>query len=464
MKYRFVAARNVSRSSQQESYHSTFGRAVRNVYRSPLDHSTGISYPLIVGSATLRSARIYTTMSVPRREGIIKESLEILENLEINKETSLEELVHEWASALGVPQTWSVWQSSIAAMRRKFMAAGNRNFPEIAANEYSTYMSHMRTEVYTELFGPDFAKFVVRSTKGGIEALPATQTGLMGPGGLALRAGPAPGPAPAGTARRTWIPGGDGGSAVSGTKGIKVQERSRPGMEGTQLALFRSPLDPRSRRQSPEAVRRAASVRTAPGDVTVGVNRPLAFSLNDPGSDKAVSETAAQGPGDQGFEAITRAAVESLDALPPAESETSDQCMNRLTKVVDALESQGFTKNEVEAVVDLEWYSHTVIEKWREACEVGSSPKPIREWAKKALSRLQNDTEGAANRRDLEIQVRALGRWAGLTHFQQTHNIGHIWFDIQEQLEDAVSEQFRTPYAWTGRERLCGGRRGKFPS
>merc|ERR1712194_244579 len=101
--------------------------------------------------------------------------------------------------------------------------------------------------------------------------------------------------APAGTARRTWIPGGDGGSAVSGTKGIKVQERGRPLAEA-QLALFRSPLDPRSRRQSPEAVRRAASVRTAPGDVTVGVNRPLAFSLNDPGSDKAVSEMAARAP------------------------------------------------------------------------------------------------------------------------------------------------------------------------
>ena len=367
--------------------------------------------------------------------------LRVLESLEITRESTLDELVHEWASALGAPQTWSVWQSSIAAIRRKMQTVGNRNFPEIAANEYSMYMSHMRTEVYTELFGPDVAKFVVRpaGAKGGLDALVSAQTGLMGVKGLARGAGSAPGPALAAAARRRWVPGCDGGSVVSReAKGIEAQVRGRP-LREAQLAVFRSPLAP-FRRSSPEAVRSRASARTAPGDV--GVNRPLAFSLNDPESDRAVSEMAAKGPGDQGFVAITRAAVESLDVLPPAESETSDQCMNRLIKVVDALESQGFTKDEVEAVVDLEWYSHQVIETWREACEVGSSPKPIREWAKKALSRLQNDMEGAANRRDLEIQVRALGRWAGLTHFQQTHKIDHSWFNIKENTRTRFRSSF----------------------
>ena len=73
-------------------------------------------------------------------------------------------------------------------------------------------------------------------------------------------------------------------------------------------------------------------------------------------------------------------------------------------------------------VVDLEWESHNLIEEWREACEVEPTPVPIKQWATTALRGLRERMGAATDRTNLEIQVRALGRWAGLTHHEQTQN------------------------------------------
>ena len=267
----------------------------------------------------------------------------------------MESAVAEWAATVGTPQPWSVWQQGFAAIKKKL----ERNGVLVESPptcEYNAWVGSMRTEIYTELFGPEFAKMIPKTSLR-MKAQSTEMSLVPVRENPAQSVGPAPGPTAAGVNEaRTDLGGRDfarSGGPVPGPSSAGEPMPLRAGAFSLRMKSLRnerpgvrslSPEERFGRRRSPGPTGSLVSeAKTAPvGDVRQP-RRALAFSLSDPGTDKAVSEYAGEkrlSPGDSGYVVITEAAAECADQRQAVESETSEECMGRLEDMTDELRAK----------------------------------------------------------------------------------------------------------------------------
>ena len=388
-----------------------------------------------------------------------------IESIIVTSESTIESAVAEWAAAVGAPQPWSIWQQGFAAIKKK-LERGGVAVESPPTCEYNAWVGSMRTEIYTELFGPEFAKLIpkmslrMKAQSTEMSLVPVREN-------PAQSVGPAPGPTAVGVREaRADLGGRDfarSGGPVPGPSSAVEPLPLRAGAFSQRMRNWRdertgvrslSPEERFGRRRSPGPTGSLISeAKTAPIGNVRQPRRALAFSLSDPGSDKAVSAYAGEkhlSPGDSGYVVITEAAADWADQRQAVESETSEQCMGRLEEMTDELRANGHRLDEVQAVVDLEFHSRELVALWKKFCSTRRDPPSMAEWAADTLLIL-NETGGAAEtRRELEIQVRALGRWAGLTYKEQNHKIDSICMRFPKRREQArevprVEELFQTP-------------------
>ena len=105
--------------------------------------------------------------------------------------------------------------------------------------------------------------------------------------------------------------------------------------------------------------------------------------------------------------------------------EASSAAIDRLNTMDLDLLNMGYSKSKTGAVILLEWFTRDLITRWkREVLETGHE-STMSEWALRQMT--TTDCTRYDEFETLEMQIRGLGRLAGLSYAEATMNVQRAW-------------------------------------
>ena len=123
--------------------------------------------------------------------------------------------------------------------------------------------------------------------------------------------------------------------------------------------------------------------------------------------------------------AITSELYSILETNDIDVDEISSAAIERLNAMGLELRGAGYAETRSDAVIQLEWFIRDLIAKWRkEAAETGQR-RTLAEWSLRQM--MTTDFTKISNFDALELQIRGLGRLAGLSYAEATTHIERAW-------------------------------------